>query len=147
MHLLQKKKKLKKLPYVLHSFQTRPGPRPGFQVLTGSSGRSDQIFFKSKRRRFSKKIKVNGLQLGLAGSTKSTGFFPLLFFFNPTRFQPRARSGFKIMIYCNRAFFLGRILLTILFYQLFLIKKILTILFTQLFIIGFSRCWEIFFDI
>jgi hypothetical protein len=28
-----------------HSFQTRPSPRPGFRVLTGSLGRSGQFFF------------------------------------------------------------------------------------------------------
>jgi hypothetical protein len=47
-----------------HSFQTRPGSRPGFWVLTGSSG-FDRVtgsprvncFFKSKQRRFSKKKK------------------------------------------------------------------------------------------
>jgi hypothetical protein len=55
-----------------HSFQTRPGSRPGFWVLTGSSG-FDRVtgsprvncFFKSKQRRFSKKkTKVNELQPG-----------------------------------------------------------------------------------
>jgi len=63
-----------------HSFQTRSGGRPGlrlgFRVLTGS------IFFlkKSKRRRFSKKKKVNRLQPsflpGLAGSIGSRQIFP-----------------------------------------------------------------------
>jgi hypothetical protein len=52
-------------PSKSHSFQTypvgRPAPRSGFRVLTGLSG---QFFFKSKRRRFSKKkkTKINGLQ-------------------------------------------------------------------------------------
>jgi hypothetical protein len=82
-----------------HSFQTRPGPRPGSRVLTGSLG---QLFFlKSKRHYFcKKKTKVNGLQPGLAGSTGSLGqpagsagshwVFPsLIFFFNLARFQPR----------------------------------------------------------
>jgi hypothetical protein len=55
-----------------HSFQTRPGSRPRFWILTGSSG-FDRVtgsprvncVFKSKQRRFSKKkTKVNELQPG-----------------------------------------------------------------------------------
>jgi len=77
----------------------RPGPRPGFQVLTGSV-----LFFflKSKRRRFSKK-KVSGFAtgswLGLAGSTGSPGqptgsagshrVFSPRCFFNLAWFQPQ----------------------------------------------------------
>ena len=61
----------------------------GFRVLTGLS-RSILVFFKLKWHHFSKKTKVNRLQLGfwpdLAGSTE---FFFLYFFFNPPRFQPR----------------------------------------------------------
>ena len=63
------------------------------RVLTGSLD-FDQItrffeskfFFKSKRHRFSKKIKINGLQPDLAGSTGSPshfGFFLFLFFLQP----------------------------------------------------------------
>ena len=55
LHYLKKKKYLTD-----HSFQTWPGPRPGFQVLTGSPVRLSQFFFKSKRHCFSKKIKING---------------------------------------------------------------------------------------
>ena len=50
--------------YVNHSFYTRPGPRPGFRVLTGSP---ESILFlkKSKRHHLVKnKTKVNGLQPG-----------------------------------------------------------------------------------
>jgi len=50
------------------------------------------FFFKSKRRRFSKKKnqKSTGLQLGLDRVSRLTsGFFFPFFFFNPARFQPR----------------------------------------------------------
>ena len=81
-----------------HSFHTRPGPRPGFRVLTGSLGRPGQIFFINQNNIVlvkKTKTKVNGLQpsfwLGLAGSTRRTapGFFFSYFFINPARFQPR----------------------------------------------------------
>jgi hypothetical protein len=39
LHYLKKKKYLTD-----HSFQTWPGPRPGFQVLTGSPVRLSQFF-------------------------------------------------------------------------------------------------------
>ena len=77
-----------------HSFQTRPGPRPGGFW----PGHRVNYFFKSKRRYFcKKKTKVNGLQPGLAGSTGSLRqlagsrwVFPSpIFFFNPARFHPR----------------------------------------------------------
>jgi hypothetical protein len=50
----------------VHSFKTRLGLRSRFQVLTGSPCRPCQFFFffKSKRRRFSKKTKVNGFATG-----------------------------------------------------------------------------------
>jgi hypothetical protein len=41
----------------LNSFQTRPGSRSGFRVLTGSSGSN---FFRLKQRHFSKKQKLMG---------------------------------------------------------------------------------------
>jgi hypothetical protein len=48
----------------IHSFKTRLGLRSRFQVLTGSPCRPCQFcfFFKSKRRRFSKKTKKNKSQ-------------------------------------------------------------------------------------
>jgi hypothetical protein len=50
-------------------------------------------FFKSKRRRFSKK-KVNGLQPDFCRVSRVTpGFFFSYFFFNPARFQPRIYSS------------------------------------------------------
>jgi hypothetical protein len=71
-----------------HSFKTRPGPRPGFRVLTGSLGRPGQFFFlkKSKRHRFSKKTKqkLTGLQPGLDRVLPGhTGFFLPPFFLQP----------------------------------------------------------------
>jgi hypothetical protein len=94
-----------------HSFQTQSKARvsdfdranrfwPGQRVLTGSTGFDRVVgtilFFKSKRRRFRKKTKVNGLQLsfllGLAESTGSPG--------QPTgsagfRGDPPGRAGFQ----------------------------------------------------
>ena len=56
-----------------YSFQTRPGSRSRFRILIGSPDCPSQFFFKSKRRYFSKKTKVNELQPGfwpdLAGSS------------------------------------------------------------------------------
>jgi hypothetical protein len=76
-----KPKYKKKYSNFKHSFKTRPGPRPGFRVLARSpgldrvTGSAGSFFFKSKRRRFSKKTKKKsmGLQPGLAGSTRSPG--------------------------------------------------------------------------
>ena len=72
-----------------HSFQTRLGSR----VLTGSSrsilffNQNDVILVKKQ------KTKVNGLQPdfwpGFVESAGSHQIFSSLFFFNPTRFQPR----------------------------------------------------------
>jgi hypothetical protein len=88
------KTNFKKFSSILHSFLTRPSSRFGFWVLTGSPG---SIFKKkSKRRRFSKKNKVSGLQSGFwTGHARSTcqvswvtpNFFFLNFFFNLTQFQ------------------------------------------------------------
>ena len=113
-----------------HSFKTRPGPRPGFRVLAKSpgldrvTGSAGSFFFKSKRRRFSKKNKkkVNGFATGscrinqVAGSTRRvsrvnpsgqpghTGFFLPLFFStrlgsNPgsagSRVNLSGRAGFQ----------------------------------------------------
>jgi len=64
----------------------------GYKVLTELAG---LFFFKSKRRRFSKKKqkkqKLTGLQSGLAGSTRriTPGFSFPHFFFNSAQFQPR----------------------------------------------------------
>ena len=73
-----------------HSFQTRPGPRLGFQVLTGSLCRPGQFFFKNQNDVvLVKKTKVNGLQPGIAGLPGQPSFFLPYFFFNSARFQPR----------------------------------------------------------
>jgi hypothetical protein len=89
-----------------HSFKTRPGPRPGFQVLTGSPGRPGQFFFFLNQNDvvLVKKQKSMGLQPDLVGSTGPPGqsagshqiFSSPVFFFNPARFQPRVgRAGFQ----------------------------------------------------
>jgi len=76
-----------------HSFQIRPGPRPGFWVLTGSSVAQINSFFKSKRRHFSKKKSQRVVTGFLTGSCRvnrvTPGFSFPYFFFNPARFQPR----------------------------------------------------------
>jgi len=54
------KTNFKKFSSILHSFLTRPSSRLGFWVLTGSPG--SILLKKSKRRRFSKKKKISGLQ-------------------------------------------------------------------------------------
>jgi hypothetical protein len=72
-----------------HSFQTRPGPRPGFWVLTGSPvvqvnsffNQNDVILVKKKSQRVATgSCRVNRVTPGFS--------FPY-FFFNPARFQPR----------------------------------------------------------
>jgi hypothetical protein len=74
---------------------------PGFDRVA----RVNPYLKKSKQRRFSKKIKVNGLQSGFwpvfTGSTcrVTLGHDFSYFFFNPTRLQPRAGSGFKTMVW------------------------------------------------
>jgi len=84
-----------------YSFKTRlggrPGPRFGFRVLTGSA---KSIFFKknSKRRRLSKKIKVNGFANGFfwvnpRGHPGHTGFFLPLFFLQPDLVPAPGRPG------------------------------------------------------
>jgi hypothetical protein len=93
-----------------HSFKTRV---PGFDRVTGL------VFFKkSKRRRFSKKKKVNGFVIGSCRvnlrrvSRVTPGFSFPCFFFNPARFQPRVgrvldpvigpgRPGFKTIDYID----------------------------------------------
>jgi len=80
-----------------HSFKTRPGPRPGFRVLTGSpglTGSAGSIFLKKNQNDvvLVKKQKSTGLQPGLdrvlpgrlAGSAGSHRVFPS-FFFSSTR--------------------------------------------------------------
>ena len=63
--------------YGRHSFKTWPGgqlgPRPGFRVLTGSSGRSSQLYFfwKNQNDVVLVKKKSTGLRPGLVGSTES----------------------------------------------------------------------------
>jgi hypothetical protein len=92
-----------------HNFQTplsgRPGPRPGFWVLTGSPGRPSQNFFKSKRRRFSKKNKSQQVVTGYCRFIGSHWVFPYPIFsstrlgFNPrsaeSRFDPPGRAEFQ----------------------------------------------------
>jgi hypothetical protein len=74
-----------------HCFQTRPGPRPGSRVLTGSPGRPGQFFFfKSKQCRFSKKqnksqrVATGFLTRSTGSPGQPTGFFLPLFFLQPS---------------------------------------------------------------
>jgi len=101
-----------------HSFQTRSGNRSdlkfGFWILTRLSNCPGQFyFFKSKRRRFSKKTKKSQrVTTGfLTGSCLVTpGFSCLYFFFNPARFQSRVsqipswpiRPSFKTILSSNQ---------------------------------------------
>jgi hypothetical protein len=90
-----------------YSFQTRPGSRSKFRILIGSPGCPSQLFFKSKRRCFSKKNKSQRVAIRfLTGSCQVTGStgshrvfsFPI---FSSTRpgFSPgstrQAEPGFK----------------------------------------------------
>jgi hypothetical protein len=89
-----------------YSFQTRPGPRPGFRVLPGHRvGQVNSFFKKSKRRRFSKKNKSQRVATGfLTGSCWVTPGFSLpYFFFNPGPGSIRRTGpGFKTMIGIKR---------------------------------------------
>jgi len=79
----------------------KPGPRLGFRILIGSSGfdrvgRVNSYFKKiSKRRRFSKKKKVNGLQpvFWPGQPAGSTGSWLMLFFHQPGPVPTPGRSG------------------------------------------------------
>jgi hypothetical protein len=68
--------------------------------LTGSPGRPGQFFFfKSKRRRFSKKKNqrvFNRVLLGQPGRRVTTGFSFPYFFFNPAWFQPRVNPSGRV---------------------------------------------------
>jgi hypothetical protein len=72
-------------------------PSSEFRVLTGSP--ESIFFFKTKRCRFSKKTKVNGLQPGfwpgLAGSIRSHWVFFPLFFLQSSRVPVQNQLNFK----------------------------------------------------
>ena len=76
-------------------------PAKGLGFGFWPSFRVNFVFFKSKRRGFSKKTKVNGLQPGFwPGLAESVGFFLPLFFLQPGLVPAPnrpARPGFKTM--------------------------------------------------